>query len=84
MDVLSKPMLERSGHGPYSKLAHALARAKTGSSPPSLIAETITRAIQARRPKTRYVAGSMARPLMFVRKFFGDRVYDRLIMSQIR
>lgn len=83
-DVMTRPMLDRSGHGPYGKLAHAIAGSKAPMSQPSVVAEAITRAVQARRPKTRYVAGNLARPLMFVRKYFGDRVYDRLIMSQFR
>ncbi|RZZ87813.1 oxidoreductase [Pseudoxanthomonas winnipegensis] len=83
-DVMTQPMLDRSGHGPYGKLAHAIAGSKSPMSQPNVVADAIARAVQARRPKTRYVAGNLARPLMFVRKYFGDRVYDRLIMSQFR
>lgn len=83
-DVMTQPMLDRSGHGPYGKLAHAIAGSKAPMSQPSVVARAIVRAVGARRPKTRYVAGNLARPLMFVRKYFGDRVYDRLIMSQFR
>jgi short-subunit dehydrogenase len=83
-DVLTQPMLDRSGHGPYGKLAHAIAGAKAPMSKATVVARAITRAVQAPRPKTRYVAGKLARPLMFARKYFGDRVYDRLIMSQFR
>jgi short-subunit dehydrogenase len=83
-DVLVQPMLDRSGDGPYGALARAIAQAKTPMSPPDVVARTISRAVRARRPRTRYVAGNMARPLMFVRKYFGDRVYDWLIMSQFR
>jgi NAD(P)-dependent dehydrogenase (short-subunit alcohol dehydrogenase family) len=45
-------------------------------SPPSVIANTISRAIKARRPRTRYAVGYGARPLIFVRKWFGDRAFD--------
>ncbi|WP_447938808.1 oxidoreductase [Pseudoxanthomonas mexicana] len=83
-DVMTQPMLDRSGHGPYGRLAHAIAKSSAPMSPPTVVAKAIARAIQARRPKTRYVAGNLARPLMFVRKYLGDRVYDRLIMSQFR
>ncbi|KRA42478.1 oxidoreductase [Pseudoxanthomonas sp. Root630] len=81
-DVMTKPMLDRSGNGPYGRLAHAIAASKAPMSKPTVVAKAIARAVQSRRPKTRYVAGNLARPLMFVRKYFGDRVYDRLIMSQ--
>lgn len=81
-DVMTQPMLDRSGNGPYGKLAHAIARSTAPMSPPIVVARAINRAIRARRPKTRYVVGNLARPLIFVRKYFGDRVYDRLIMSR--
>lgn len=83
-DVMTQPMLARSGAGPYGKLAHAIAKSTAPMSPPTVVANAIDRAVRARRPKTRYVAGNLARPLMFVRKYLGDRVYDRLIMSQFR
>lgn len=83
-EVMTPPMLDRSGHGPYAKLAHAIAGSKAPMSQPRVVAEAIVRAVRARRPKTRYVAGNLARPLMLLRKYFGDSVYDRLIMSQFR
>ena len=83
-DVMTKPMLERSGNGPYKGLAHAIAKSSgIAMSPPSVVADAIVRAVAAKRPRTRYVAGKFARPLMFVRKVFGDRLYDRVIMSQL-
>lgn len=83
-DVMTQPMLARSGAGPYGKLAHAIAKSTAPMSTPTVVANAIDQAVRARRPKTRYVAGNLARPLMFVRKYLGDRVYDRLIMSQFR
>lgn len=83
-DVMTQPMLDRSGQGPYAALAQAIARSTAPMSAPTVVADAIARAVRARRPRTRYVAGNLARPLMFIRKYFGDRVYDRLIMSQFR
>lgn len=89
--VMVGPMLQRSGQGAYQRLAQSLAKAmqntyeKPGAaSPPSVVVNAIMQAIRARRPKTRYVAGKMARPLMFIRKYLGDRIYDKAIMSQVR
>jgi hypothetical protein len=42
----------------------------------------ILKAIETERPRTRYAAGRMARPILLARKYLGDRVFDRLIMSQ--
>lgn len=89
-DVLVQPMLERSGQGPYAELAQRVAKAtvasyeRGGGSPPSVIAAVITRAVQARRPKTRYVAGKYARLLLFIRRWFGDRAFDMVMMNQVR
>jgi len=89
--VVLEPMLKRSGSGPYRALAQAMEKAmrssygKAGSaSPPSVVADAILQAVRARRPKTRYVMGKLAKPLMFIRKYFGDRVFDMAIMSQAR
>jgi short-subunit dehydrogenase len=88
-DVLVGPMMERSGNGAYGELAQTLASAyeraysNGGGSDPSVITNVILEAIQSKRPKTRYVAGQMARPLMFIRKWCGDRIYDWAVMRQM-
>ena len=88
-DVMVGPMLERSGEGPYAALTQKLAEATRKSyasgsgSPASLIAAVISKALRAKKPRTRYVAGQFARPTILIRKLFGDRIFDRIIMSQI-
>lgn len=88
-DVLVGPLLERSGEGAYADLATKVAEATTamkeanGGSPASLIADVIAHSIAAKRPKTRYVAGRYAQPLIVMRKLFGDRVFDRVVMSRV-
>ena len=90
-NVMLEPMLKRSGRGPYQVMAQAMAKAMRSSyekvgaaSPPSVVADAILQAVRARRPKTRYVMGKLAKPLMFIRKYFGDRVFDMAIMSQAK
>ncbi|MEO1449272.1 MAG: oxidoreductase [Bacteroidota bacterium] len=90
-DVMLDPMVERSGNGPYKKLVNALVKAtkenygkENASSPPSVIAQTISRAIKADRPQTRYAAGKLAKPLLFMRGLVSDRMFDRVIMSQVK
>lgn len=89
-DVFVGPMLERSGEGPYRKMAHGLAsyaremgERPNGSSPPSVIANTIVKALSARRPRTRYVAGKLAKPILFARRWTSDRMFDRLVGSMV-
>jgi NAD(P)-dependent dehydrogenase (short-subunit alcohol dehydrogenase family) len=89
--VMLEPMLARSGQGPYQAMAQGMAKAmrstyakKGAASPPSVVADAILQAVRSRRPKTRYVIGKMAKPLMFIRKYFGDRIFDMAIMSQAK
>lgn len=88
--VLIEPMLKRSGSGPYSKLVQALAAAdkaaqqRGGGSDPQVIVRLVLQAIRARKPKTRYAGGQYAHFLMFVRKWFGDRIFDRIVLATVR
>lgn len=89
-DVFVGPMLQRSGHGPYRDLALGIAnyaremdKRPNGNSPPSVIANTIVKALNARRPRTRYAAGKMAKPILFARRWASDRLFDRLIGSMV-
>lgn len=90
-DVMVAPMLERSGSGPYSPMAQAMAKTvqdsydKPGAaSPPSVIANVVRKAIRADRPRTRYAAGKLAKPMLFLRWLVSDRIFDRLVMSQVK
>ena len=53
-------------------------------SPPSVIADTIAKAIRVNRPKTRYVPGQYAKPLLLLRRLLSDRMFDRLIARMLR
>ncbi len=81
------PLLERSGSGPYRALAHRMAETTRRTfdsgkaSPPALIADLIVKAIESPRPKTRYVAGHLARTIMATRKLLSDRLFDALIQK---
>ena len=48
-------------------------------SPPAVIARTIGKIVTARRPRTRYAVGFMARPLIAARRILPDRAFDHLI-----
>jgi NAD(P)-dependent dehydrogenase (short-subunit alcohol dehydrogenase family) len=48
-------------------------------SSPTLIADTILKAIQAPKPKGRYMAGYLAKPMWRLRRFGGDGLYDRAV-----
>lgn len=89
-NVAEGPMLKFSGRTVYGPLAERAARATGnsyrdgGGSSPQVIADVVSRAVAARKPKTRYAAGQYAKLLMGVRKWLGDRMFDRVIMSTAR
>lgn len=88
-DVMLQPMVDRSKGGAYEDLAKAVAEAtgalyqKNGGSPVSLIANTVSKAVKSVKPKTRYLVGKFAKPLVFIRTYLGDRIYDKAVMLQI-
>ncbi|MET3508532.1 oxidoreductase [Halalkalibacter oceani] len=89
-DLVSERLLKQSGNGPYKNMAHSIAKAAQnssgagGGSSPDLVAKTVSKAIAARRPKPRYAVGKMAKPVIFLRKWLGDKNFDRLVMSQLK
>ncbi|MGY8636934.1 oxidoreductase [Bradyrhizobium sp. 14AA] len=89
-DVVAKGLLDRSGTGPYAKLTQAVARSTRDAyghgrgTKPGVIAGVVSKAVKAARPRTRYVAGKYALPMIKIREWFGDRMFDRVIMSQMR
>lgn len=87
VDVGLAPALKRSGNSAYAKMANAIANQDTGSanqsSPPRVISNLILKAIEAKNPKIRYSGGKYAKPLLFIRKWFGDRVFDKLVLRMM-
>lgn len=86
-DVTGPQMLKMSGKGAYSNLANNMAAAlkksyeQGGSSPTSVIAKVISKAIKAKNPKTRYVAGKYAGTMLFLRRWLSDNMFDKLALG---
>jgi NAD(P)-dependent dehydrogenase (short-subunit alcohol dehydrogenase family) len=83
--IAGEHLTSASVNGPYARQAEAMVAmlgsetVKRRSSPPSVVADAIGKAVTTRRPKTRYVTGFGARPLLLVRHIFPDRAFDALI-----
>ncbi|MBY9081591.1 oxidoreductase [Paenibacillus sp. HN-1] len=83
--IAAENLKKVSAKGPYaqaaSKTAEGMIKNYTGNqlSKPELIARTIGKAVTVRRPRTRYLVGFMAKPMVFMKNVFGDRAYDRII-----
>ena len=52
-------------------------------SPPSVIADTVEKIVTARKPRTRYVVGFAAKPLVTLRRLLPDRAFDRIISAAL-
>lgn len=73
-------MMAASGSGPYASLARRsldfMAMSYKFASTPRVVARAVDRAVFSRRPKTRYVIGTGARPAMLMKRFLPDKCMD--------
>ena len=89
-DIAIDSMLKTSGNTAYSPLAHAEAKmykkayADPKSSKPEVIAQVILKALTSKRPKTRYVAGHMAKMYLFFRKILSDKMFDKIMLLAVK
>ncbi|MDJ1480882.1 oxidoreductase [Cytophagaceae bacterium YF14B1] len=88
--IIAADNLEKtSGNGAYADFANKAAQVtrKTYSgnqlTDVEILGKTIAKAATDKKPKTRYVKGYMAKPAIAIRKWFGDKFFDRMIMSQV-
>lgn len=51
---------------------------------PEEVAKVMSKAVNKRKPKTRYATGYMAKMAIRYRDMFGDKAYDKLIMRSLR
>jgi NAD(P)-dependent dehydrogenase (short-subunit alcohol dehydrogenase family) len=87
-EVMRQPTLRRSGDGPYAAMAQAVLGSfeqmfSASASPPSVVADAVARALRVSRPKARYVVGARARPLILLRQWLGDQIYDWGVMRMM-
>ncbi|MBX5142412.1 oxidoreductase [Rhizobium lentis] len=87
--IAADNLKKTSGSGAYAKGANKAAASMheiySGSrlSDPAVVAATILKAITAARPKTRYHTGYMAGPVLWLRRWLSDRMFDRIITSMV-
>ena len=75
-----------SGRGAYGGLAAKMKKmqASQKGAPPKVISDRIVKALHPLTPRTRSHAGAMAGPMLFLRRWLSDRMFDRLIMMALR
>lgn len=88
--IATDSLLKVSGNGVYKDLALKLHKVfssqelMNNAPEPIVIAKLIKKSIEAKSPKTRYVGGYLAKPMLFMKGILPDRMMDKIIMSQIK
>ncbi len=86
--IAAEHLKETSGKGAYAEKANKTANnmaqmysSGKNLSDPELLAREIVKAATVKKPKTRYAKGYFAKPVLSIRKWFSDRLFDRMIQS---
>ncbi|MGN6420180.1 MAG: oxidoreductase [Pseudobacter sp.] len=81
-------LMRVSGNTVYGKLASGVqkmyASMEKNAVDAVVIAKLILKGIEANNPKTRYIGGAMAKPMLFIRRILSDKAFDKMLMSQMK
>lgn len=66
------------------KLADFMKKATAKNAEPEVITKLILKSIEAKNPKFRYVGGYMAKQAVIARKLLSDKLFDKMIMGQMK
>jgi len=87
-NIARENLIKVSGHTAYKDLvnkhAKMLSNADNMGSKPIVIAKVIVKAINSNNPKTRYIAGSGAHPILFLKRILTDKMFDKIELSLFR
>lgn len=89
-DVAANNLLQSSGDGPYApkvrKFAELLKKlyAHKWATDSEVLGKLIAKAATVKHPQTRYAKGFIARPSMTIRNWLGDRIFDWIILRQLK
>ncbi len=88
-DVMLQNISRYSSKGAYSTLTQKLIAATKKmydsgqGSKAAIIANTVSKIVAAEKPKTRYRVGLWAKPMVWMRVYLGDKIFDKIVMSQV-
>lgn len=86
-DIAMESLDKVSGSGPYSAMVKKVIatsdKTKDKLTAVDVLGKEIAKAASEKKPKTRYLKGYLAKPLVRMRKWLGDRTFDKLLMSQM-
>lgn len=88
IEIGGNDLMRVSGNTAYKGLANSLQKMygemEKNAVEPVVIAKLIKKGIEAKLPKERYIGGTMAKPMLFMRKILSDRLFDKMVMSQMK
>ena len=86
-DISAEHIETYSGNTAYASMAHGYVKTMKKNydgnqmSSPEEIASLVLKAISTEKPRTRYLYGFMAKPMVWLKGILGDRGYDRMILN---
>jgi NAD(P)-dependent dehydrogenase (short-subunit alcohol dehydrogenase family) len=87
-NIMLENLQKTSGNTVYSNVVRSFIKMEKtmggNASSPYVIAKTVLKAIEVRKPKTRYVAGKFAKPMILLRRLLSDRMYDRMLSIMLK
>lgn len=87
-DIAMENAQKTSANGIYGNMIQKMVETgkkfKDKNAEPKVIANLILKAINSKKPKTRYSGGFMAKPLLFLRKLLSDKQMDSMILGQLK
>jgi short-subunit dehydrogenase len=88
-DVMLENISKHSSKGAYASITEKLMAAtkkmydKGTGSKPAVIADTVSKIVNTANPRTRYRVGLYAKPMVWLRIYLGDKLFDKIVMSQV-
>lgn len=88
-DVMLQNISKYSSKGAYSSLTNKLITATKKmydsgrGSKTTVVSKTVTKIVNSKKPKTRYRVGLWAKPMVWMRIYLGDKLFDKIVMSQV-
>ena len=74
-----------SAYGPLiRKFTAAMKKNEGKGAEPEVITDLVRKSIASKEPRTRYAGGYMAGISLFMRKILPDRLFDKMLMSQLK
>ncbi len=86
-DISAEHIEKYSGNSAYASMANGYVKTMKKNyegnnlSDPEEIADLILKAITVNKPKTRYLYGFMAKPMVRMKGIIGDRGYDKMMLN---